>query len=64
MDKPLLSTVTSTEPTKVMAVVTYASDKIYLIDSFWLSTGTNAEVMHMMVESYTSVNVMSDVRQS
>lgn len=55
---------TSTEPAKVMALVTYASEKVLLIDSFRLSTGTNAEVMSMVVESYTSVNVMSDIRQS
>lgn len=64
MDKPPLFTVTSTEPAKVMAAVTYASEKILMIDSFWLSTGTNAEVMCMVVECYTSVNVMSDLRQS
>lgn len=34
MDRPPLFTVTSTETAKVMAVVTYASDKIVLIDSF------------------------------
>lgn len=44
MDKPSFFTVTSKETAKVMAVVTHASDKILLIDSFWLSTGTNAEV--------------------
>lgn len=34
MDKSPLFTVTSIEPAKVMAVVTYASEKILLIDSF------------------------------
>jgi len=34
MDKPPLFAVTSTEPAKVMAVVTYASEKILMIDSF------------------------------
>lgn len=34
MDKPPLFTVTSTEPAKVMAAVTYASEKILMIDSF------------------------------
>lgn len=34
MDRPPLFTVTSIETAKVMAVVTYASDKIVLIDSF------------------------------
>lgn len=63
VDKPPLFPVTSTEPAQVKAVVTYASENLLLIDSFWLSTDTNAEGMHVVVGGYTSADALSDIRQ-
>lgn len=62
MDKPPLFPATSTEPAQVKAMVTYASENLLLIGSFWLSTGTNAEGTRAVVGSYTSANALSDIR--